>query len=521
MIGARSAPTRSPPGSATAAWARTIAEPAAPESARREVEARPAQPPAPFALAVVAGIFAIAAIPAIGVRGASAASARRPAGRGRRAAGSTRRAQRPAGTELPRRLAAVGRLSLAGGTRHRRRQRLRRSGGRSLLCGAAGTGLLEHGSCRRRQLVGARRQRLRLARELGRLAARPLSDRARAGANLAARAFSRPCCCAIPTAGSRGRSSAIPAAAAGFPISPSTSCQSRRRPAAAILAARLLTGFDLDPESFVLAPDGSFWISEEFGPFLLHFAADGRLLEPPVAVPGVRSPQNPFLDLTRRARPEAPTLATSRGFEGLAISPDGDTLYALLEGAVTGDDAQDLRIYVYRIAARAFADTLFRRPPRSALATGQPRGARRRARRPRLPGSHRSAKRPGGDRRAQGGQRPRAPADRARQPRRRRTRAAVQEGLSPRSRPRRHRRRTRRPMSASLCCSTSSPCPTRKESAATAISSACRSTPSNRCIWSTNAPCSSLRTTTCPSRTGGLAGAAATAGVRWRPMRPS
>ena len=119
-------------------------------------------------------------------------------------------------------------------------------------------------------------------------------------------------------------------------------------------SARLLTGFDLDPESLVLAPDGSFWISEEFGPFLLHVAADGRLLEPPVQVPGVRSPQNPFLDLGDRARPERPTLAASRGFEGLAIAPDGGTLYALLEGAVAGDDPQDLRIYVYRLATRTF-----------------------------------------------------------------------------------------------------------------------------------------------------------------------
>lgn len=125
-------------------------------------------------------------------------------------------------------------------------------------------------------------------------------------------------------------------------------------------AARRLTGFDLDPESMVLAPDGSFWISEEFGPFLLHVAADGRLLEPPLPVPGVRSPQNPFLDLAGGPRPERPTLAASRGFEGLAISPDGDSLYALLEGAVTGDEAQDLRIYVFRVAARKFDDDVLR-----------------------------------------------------------------------------------------------------------------------------------------------------------------
>jgi hypothetical protein len=122
-------------------------------------------------------------------------------------------------------------------------------------------------------------------------------------------------------------------------------------------AARILTGFDLDPESFVRAPDGTFWISEEFGPFLVHVAADGRVLEPLVQVPGVRSPQNPFLRISDRAHAERPTLAASRGFEGVAISPDGSKLHALLEGAVTGDDAQDLRIYVYDIAKRAFADT--------------------------------------------------------------------------------------------------------------------------------------------------------------------
>jgi hypothetical protein len=120
-------------------------------------------------------------------------------------------------------------------------------------------------------------------------------------------------------------------------------------------AGRILTGFDLDPESFVRAPDGTFWIGDEFGPFLVHAAPDGRVLEAPIGVPRVRSPQNPFLNIADRTRAEPPTLAASRGFEGLAISPDGTRLYALLEGAVTGDDPQDLRIYVYDIAKRAFA----------------------------------------------------------------------------------------------------------------------------------------------------------------------
>ena len=124
-------------------------------------------------------------------------------------------------------------------------------------------------------------------------------------------------------------------------------------------SARILTGFDLDPESFVRAPDGTFWVSEEFGPFLLHVADDGRVLAAPVQIPGVRSPQNPFLKISERVGAERPTLATSRGFEGLAISPDGSTLYALLEGAVTGDDPRDLRLYAYDIPQGKLAPAFF------------------------------------------------------------------------------------------------------------------------------------------------------------------
>ncbi|WP_416673966.1 alkaline phosphatase [Egbenema bharatensis] len=50
---------------------------------------------------------------------------------------------------------------------------------------------------------------------------------------------------------------------------------------------RLLTGADFDPESFVLAADGTIWVGEEFGPYLLHFSAEGELLEAPIATPNL------------------------------------------------------------------------------------------------------------------------------------------------------------------------------------------------------------------------------------------
>ncbi|AWB95641.1 glycerophosphodiester phosphodiesterase [Agromyces badenianii] len=96
---------------------------------------------------------------------------------------------------------------------------------------------------------------------------------------------------------------------------------------------RLLTGADFDIESIVRAKDGSFWVGEEFGPFLLHFGADGTLLERPFPMPGgVKSPQNPYL-----VAGEAPLVRASRGFEALAGSNNGRYLYPVLEGAYVND----------------------------------------------------------------------------------------------------------------------------------------------------------------------------------------
>ncbi|GAA6616889.1 glycerophosphodiester phosphodiesterase family protein [Scytonema sp. NUACC26] len=48
---------------------------------------------------------------------------------------------------------------------------------------------------------------------------------------------------------------------------------------------RLLTGADFDVESFVLAKDGTLWLGDELGPYLLHFDSTGKLLEAPIATP--------------------------------------------------------------------------------------------------------------------------------------------------------------------------------------------------------------------------------------------
>ena len=58
---------------------------------------------------------------------------------------------------------------------------------------------------------------------------------------------------------------------------------------------RILTGGDFDVESVRRAPDGTFYFGEEFGPFIVHVDARGRVLDAPVPLPRVFSPDNPFL----------------------------------------------------------------------------------------------------------------------------------------------------------------------------------------------------------------------------------
>src|SRR5262249_1946150 len=60
---------------------------------------------------------------------------------------------------------------------------------------------------------------------------------------------------------------------------------------------------------------------------------------------------NPTLDVVGGERP---TVAASRGFEGMAISPDRTRLYPMFEGAVGDDDPQDVRILTFDIARRQF-----------------------------------------------------------------------------------------------------------------------------------------------------------------------
>lgn len=110
-----------------------------------------------------------------------------------------------------------------------------------------------------------------------------------------------------------------------------------------IREGRLLTGADFDVESFRRPADGTFYFGDEFGPFLLHTDSRGNLLEPPISLPGVRSPQHPDLG------DEPANLPRSGGFEGMALSADGSMLFPILEHPLQGEDGA-VNAYAFSLA---------------------------------------------------------------------------------------------------------------------------------------------------------------------------
>lgn len=125
--------------------------------------------------------------------------------------------------------------------------------------------------------------------------------------------------------------------------------------------SRYLTGADFDIES--IQPVGErIYFGDEFGPFIIETDTAGKVLavhETTVDGKVVRSPDNPAVSTPAVPGPVAFQVRRSRGFEGMALSPDGKTLYPLFEGPLwdaaanaweTKDGREYLRIAEFDIA---------------------------------------------------------------------------------------------------------------------------------------------------------------------------
>jgi hypothetical protein len=137
---------------------------------------------------------------------------------------------------------------------------------------------------------------------------------------------------------------------------------------------RYLTGADFDIESIQPVGD-TIWFGEELGPFLVKTDKAGKVLavfEAKVDGKVVRSPDNSYIATPGVPGPMKFEVKRSKGFEGMAQSPDGKFLYGLLEGPLwveasnsfetTKDGKTFLRILEFDVAKEEFTGKSFKYP---------------------------------------------------------------------------------------------------------------------------------------------------------------
>jgi len=103
----------------------------------------------------------------------------------------------------------------------------------------------------------------------------------------------------------------------------------------------------LDAEGIIINADGTLWISDEYGPYVWKFTADGKLMSvirPPEALIGKRNGSDSFASNNPGVGQPVPAPTdpltgrqNNQGLEGLSVSPDGKTLFTLLQSAARQD----------------------------------------------------------------------------------------------------------------------------------------------------------------------------------------
>jgi len=100
-----------------------------------------------------------------------------------------------------------------------------------------------------------------------------------------------------------------------------------------------LNSLRFDPEGVRVAADGSLYVSDEYGPYVFHFDRFGKVIER-LTVPAKFLIANPSAVGTDELPPgNTAGRQSNRGMEGLAISPDGTTLFGIMQNALIQDGA--------------------------------------------------------------------------------------------------------------------------------------------------------------------------------------
>jgi hypothetical protein len=97
-----------------------------------------------------------------------------------------------------------------------------------------------------------------------------------------------------------------------------------------------------DPEGLVVLKDGTFWVSDEYGPYITHFDTTGKEIErlsPWVSgVPLATDSAFHNIDTAHPLPVELQNRTKNKGMEGLTVTPDGKTLVGIMQSALTQPD---------------------------------------------------------------------------------------------------------------------------------------------------------------------------------------
>ncbi|MFD3452359.1 esterase-like activity of phytase family protein [Streptomyces sp. NPDC058691] len=94
--------------------------------------------------------------------------------------------------------------------------------------------------------------------------------------------------------------------------------------------------YGYDSEGLVALPDGTFWVSDEYGPYITHFDKNGYELGR--LTPYRNSPDNASHKVIGYLPAELAFRAKNKGMEGLTVTPDGSTLVGVMQSALQQPD---------------------------------------------------------------------------------------------------------------------------------------------------------------------------------------
>jgi hypothetical protein len=96
----------------------------------------------------------------------------------------------------------------------------------------------------------------------------------------------------------------------------------------------------LDDEAVALSGDGSFWISDEYGPLIYHYDARGRMIgaiRPPEAIiPRRDGKENFSAGESVKGEPQSGR-QNNQGFEGMSVVPGAKKLFVMTQSALVQD----------------------------------------------------------------------------------------------------------------------------------------------------------------------------------------